>query len=170
MFIRVFEPAENAERIGEGSRALLVRLRHIDDCRNTWVNASDGRGEVFPPFLVSDEQAPARITSPDVISDDGVTGVLPFLRWGAGNDDVVERAAEVVYEVPEYDSHHGVRLLREHELVTPDLTMSLRWGNADNVVRLGLGVGAGHHAEIRHVLLSPLDFEPPGLSQEDESR
>jgi len=164
MLVRVFETAQDTKDVRAG--VTLVRLRFYDDCEGDVVvpKPSNGVAEFFPPFSVWVTETPIRVSSEDVTVSNRETGILSVLWWGTRDDDVIECTAEVMYEVSQYHDKHRVRLLEDQFVAPsglPSVALSLWLNDMDNLIRVAFGVEIGTTPEFYHVLLRPLELEPP---------
>ena len=76
---------------------------------------------------------------------------------------MIQCASEVVYEISEDDGNQRIRLLGDSEPVSDALRLSLWLPDLDDLVRVAVGVPLGLTADIYHVVLRPLELEPPGI-------
>ena len=165
MLIGVFETAYDAEGVSVAFvQRHVVRLKSINDCPGTIGESADGNSVFFPRFAVANEILAVRALFPDVFQGDGHTRALPLLRWNGSDNDMVECAAKVVYEVTQDYGDHRIRLLSDLQAVEPSVRMALRLPpDGDNLIRVTVGVEPSIALDFHHVMLCPLDLEPPTL-------
>mgnify|MGYP001564783847 CR=1 FL=1 len=162
VLVRVVQTAQDSNAITKGILPIFVGLRLFDDCPSTLVNIPDGSFKVLPSLFVLDHEVSVLVNRPDIFVHNGEAGRIAMLNWYAGDNNMVERGSKVVYEVTKNDGQHRVRLARGFDL-TPDFALVVGLPNADKLVRITAYVRPDYTVEVYHVLLSPLDFEPPGV-------
>ena len=168
VLIRVIESADDAEYPAVGFRSSVIRLRLYNDCPSAWVQPTDGALEVFPHLGIVYHELAISVFRENVMEEDREAGAVAlFSRYGC-DDNVIECASEVVYEIPEDQSDPRVRLLRDSGSVA-NVIMAIRPPDADKLVRVAFGIPPGLGMDIYHVLLSPLDLEPPRVSHRVDS-
>ena len=165
MLISVLQTADNRQDTAVSEMRQLIRLRTYDECLRLRWKAPDGSQETFPSFLITDDISFLGVPGPQVLRGDREPGILPFAAGTrSGYDHVIECASQVVYEVAQHDGDHWIRLLNDVQPVSLDVVIALWLPDGHSPIRVAIGVSPGFTADIYHVLLRPLDLEPPGVS------
>ena len=111
-----------------------------------------------------DHELSIGILHPNVYERDRKASIAPSMPGNTSHDDMIHRTAQVMYEVSQYDGNHRIRLLGDTNTV-PDLVLLVRQPDTFEPVRLAASVALGSAIDVYHVLLCPLDFEPPRVHE-----
>lgn len=165
MLISVFETADYSQ--GDATRvesnianSEIVRLQLYDECPSLRMQPINGGFKGFPQLGIIDHKLSVFSLSEDVLKQDGETRMLAALFGDTGNNDIIKRTSQVMYEITEHGGDHRVRLLGDME-ATPDFFLAIRQPDASKTVRIAACVPQGFLLDVYHVLLSTLDLEPP---------
>ena len=163
VLIRVVETIDDSEDSGIGPSSQLVRLHPYDECLYCRVHPLDGTPEVIPGFIVVDHELTTRVFSENVLINAGeASEVASILPEDTRIDNMIERTSQVMYEVTDHQGEHRIRLLGDsHSVPEADVFVAVRLTDMDELVRVFFGVPANLTPDLYHVLLSPLDLEPP---------
>ena len=165
MLIGVLQTADDRQDTGVGAIGHLIRLRTYDECLGLRWQPPDGSQETFPSFRITDDISSLGVPGPQILRGDWEASIRPFAtRTRSGHDDVIECASQVVYEVAQHDGDHWIRLLNDVQSVSLDAVIALWLPDGDGLIRVSTRVAPGFTTDIYHVLLRPLEFEPPGVS------
>ena len=163
MLISVFESADNSQDIEMGTNSKIfemVRLQAYDECSSLRMQALNNSLETIPQLGIIDHEVSISVLSEDVFKQDWKTRFISKPFGGTGNDNIVKRTSQVMYEITKHTGNHGVRLLCDTE-ASPDFVLAIRPSDASETVRIAACVSQGFLLDVYHVLLSPLNFEPP---------
>lgn len=162
VLVCVFEAVENSERIiwRKPKNHRLIRLQRYDECFSSRMKPFGGGLKVIPQLGIIDHELSVLTLGEDVLIQDWETRVLPMLFGNTGNNDVIKCTSQVMYEITEHNSNHGIRLLSDME-ASPDFILAVRQPNTSKTVRIAACVPHGFLIDVYHVLLSPLELEPP---------
>lgn len=166
VLIRVIENTEYAEDITLGTTA--IRLNLSDHCPNSEVHATDGQQITFPRVAVAIYKFASGVQGERVLRRDGEASRFPVLLRRACNGHVIERAAEIMYEVAKHHDDHRIRRI-EGKAILPDTALTLWLSDTTDRVRLAIGVRSNCVPDFYHVALCSLEFEPPGVRHEVNS-
>ena len=137
-----------------------VRLQAYDECPSLRVQPFDCGLKVLPQIGIIDHEVSSFVLSEDVLKQDWEARTLSALFGDTGDNNKVKCTSQVMYEITEHDGDNGVRLLSDME-ATPDLFLAIRQPDAGKLVRVAFCVPHGFLIDVYHVLLSPLELEPP---------
>jgi hypothetical protein len=165
VLISVSQTAEDSQSDDIGVNLLpkktkVVRLQRYDECPSLRVQSFGGSLKILPQLGILDHELTIFVLSEDVLKQDGEARILSALFRDASDDNIIKCSSQVMYEIAEHDSNHGVRLLRDTE-TTPDLLLAVRQPDTSEIVRLAFCVPHGCLIDVLHVLFSPLNLEPP---------
>lgn len=156
MLIQVFETAQQSESMVALPSEIRLSVYHDDMC-------VVGQSRDGAPILFGDSGV---WVSEGVSVADGKRGdfrAVPW--WDTREENVIERSAEVMYEIA--DNHGAIRVQRLHDQsVSPELVASLWFSDTNDLIRVALRIDARYAPKFCHVLLCPLELEPPRVSHE----
>lgn len=160
VLICVFEAADDSQDVEVSVVPKVVRLQAYNECLSVWMQAVDCSLKFRPQFGVIDHELTTFVSSEDILKQDWETRIRSALSGGTGDNDIIKCTSQVMYEITEHDGNHGVRLLGNTK-ASPDLILAIRQPNACETVRVAACVPHGFLIDVYHVLLSPLELEPP---------
>lgn len=167
MLISVLQATDDVQDVLVGTMRQLIRLRTYDECLGLQWKSSDGSQETFPSFRVTNDVSSLGIPGPQILRGDWEPSILALAaRTSSGHDDMIECASQVVYEVAQHDGNHRIRLLNDVESVSLDVVIALWLPDGDGPVRVGASVPLGFTTDVYHVVLRPLELEPPGVGHD----
>lgn len=167
VLVGIVESGEEAESVGVPSSVRAVRLNLLDQCLGFDGKVLDGILKSFPDFVV--------LGSPENRIRDGFDGFFKFkgesnleaLSLGhAGDEDVVERRTQVIDELPQDDAQHRVGQFRHVKPIDADVVI-LAWpADADDLIRVEIGVSPRFALDLYHVELCPFELEKPEIAHD----
>ena len=160
VLISVFETANLSETYRVQEVSELIRLQLYDDCPSLRVQSLSGGLKVFPRVGLIDHELSVFIFGEDAVKEDWETCVSSALFGNTGNNDIIKCTSQVMYEITEHNGNHRVRLLSDME-ASPDFILAIRQLDTRELVRIAACVPSGFFLDVYHVLLCPLELEPP---------
>lgn len=166
VLVSIINPIDDAERPDMGLVSYVIGLRHYHECPSKRVNAPNGSLKVLPGLRILDHELAVFVPSEDVLIDNREARTLcAFLLGYAGDDDMIQRASEVVYKVSEHQGDNRIRLFSDMD-TKADAFLAVRLSDANEPVRVAFCVPPDFCPDVYHVLLSTLNLEPPGVSHD----
>lgn len=164
VLVSIINPIDDAERPDMGLVSYVIGLRHYHECPSKRVNAPDGSLKVFPGLRILDHELAVFVPSEDVLIDNReARNLCAFLLGYARDDDMIQRASEVVYKVSKHQGDNRIRVFSDMD-AKADVSLAVGLSDANELVRVAFCVPPDFCPDVYHVLLSTLDLEPPGVS------
>ena len=160
MLISVFETTDDAKDSSICLGPQVIRLQPYDQCQSFWRQPFDGSLKVLSPLGVIDHKISVTVRGEDILEQDWETSGISASPWNAGDDDVVQCTAKVMYEITEHDANHGIRLLGDTHAVC-DVSLAIWEPDTSELIRMSACVPPGFSIDVYHVLLGTLDLQPP---------
>ena len=165
VLISIFEATDNPQDVLTRFVPMIVRLQSYDDCPSLRMQPFGCGLKVLPQLGIIDHELSTFVLSEDVLKQNWEARLSSALFWDTGDNNIIKRSSQVMYEITEHDGNHGVRLLGDME-ATPDLFLAVRQPNAGKLVRVAFCVPHGFLIDVYHVLLSAPKLEPPVISHD----
>ena len=167
MLISILQAADDGQDALLRPVRQLIRLRTYDDCLGLRWKSVDGSQETFPSFRVTEDIPSVGVPGPQILCGDWESSICALAsRMGSGYNDMIECTSQVVYEVTEHDGDHRIRLLNDIKPVSVDAVIAVWLPDGDGSIGAAVRVAPGFSADIYHMVLRPLELEPPGVRHE----
>ena len=165
VLIGVFEAVDDADP-GCLNVPTSVWLRPYDDCLSRSGQSPDAPLKSIPSVRVWIKELPKPISRSGINIGNWIGSMLPLLARRASHDNVIERTTQVVDELTQDDGDKRVGIIHDKSIEPLVIVLGLPYW--DQVVRVAFLVGSQQSLDFHHVMLCPLDLEPPRITTSHE--
>ena len=163
VLVKVFEATEDEQDVLVAPVGTLVRLASLDECLSLGTEPLDSTEETFPSFRIALNEAPTFLP-PGVSFLDGEPRAGLVSLGDRADHDMIKCTSEVMYEVSQDDGNPRIRVFSKAKAVSPDALLALSILDADGLIGMAVSVAPCIALDVFHVLLRPLELEPPRIS------